>query len=161
MKMLMAQMQATHSAVSGSLFTHTCALMAGLHTPATLDAALRAGSADTANIVENVFCKVAKFITSLNARREAAIGCTRLLCEWPGLSADLQSPAAAQRWVALLVTSVELIEPQKPPGVLQAAGLPAATGFGVPAPASATATATFVEPEIDIAVRGSCRCTAT
>ena len=88
------------------MFVHAAALLAGTHGAAALEGPLEALGAGTfANIVENVVAATGNRIPGDAARREAAVGLARVLCETPSFFADASRQAA---WQKLLCTVVEL-----------------------------------------------------
>jgi len=109
------------------MFVHSASLFAGRHGPAALEGAMESLGAGTfVGVLDGVFAATGNRITGENSRKEAAVGITRILCEF-----DMISDASKHAlWSKLLNVTIELLSPagahDAPIGVKQRAQMRAA-----------------------------------
>jgi exportin-2 (importin alpha re-exporter) len=125
LQMVMARLQELKAIRVARLFVHTLALAAGLHSPALLEGVLGSfGPVVFASVLESIVLPMAKHVLGGPARREVALGLTRILCE----SALLLEPAAGKVWTTLLATVVEMMAPPPREAAVKHIALPGAAG---------------------------------
>ena len=149
MQVTLTRVQQSKAIKMARLFVHSAALVAGAHGPAVLEGALEALGAGTfAQVVESVVCVTGNRIPQEQARREAAVGLARLLCEAPSLS---NGPARYPLWQKLLCLVIELATGGPPPDAAAAAAALAAATAAAQLGGGALGTAFAEEDEGDSA----------
>jgi exportin-2 (importin alpha re-exporter) len=113
------------------MFVHSASLFSGRHGPAALEAAMESlGSGTFLGVLDGVFAATGNRITGENNRKEAAVGITRILCEYDMMS----DPSRHSLWSKLLNVTIELLSPagahDAPIGVKQRAQMRAAAARG-------------------------------
>lgn len=111
MQLVMGKVQELKQIRVARMFVHTFALASGIHGPALLEGVVATfGAGVYGSVIEAVILATAKHVVGASARKEAAIGLTRVLCESTHMM-DTGNPAVARVWPLLLATIVELMGP--------------------------------------------------